>query len=239
MPGLENLPKAEMSAIAARSERNLRLYALCGVIAPIFFAFMLILEQSVVPGYNWISQYGSDLGNYAFYGSFAILQNLNFWIFGILVIAFTLGGLRRGLPGSRAVTITLGLSGAMFFMAGVFTDQPPPPGQHLTPHILAGDIGFPSITLCQIFVWKRLRHTTAEEESAWRRHRTYSLVSGLLTLLLGINFFYASGSNSAFVGLEQRAFIAVPLSWIEVMALKLFRLSKISKVPRLNERGSH
>ncbi len=72
-----------------------------------------------------------------------------------------------------------------------------------------------------------MRHTTAEEASAWHGYRTYSLVTGLLTLLLGINFFYASATNSAFVGLEQRAFIAVPWSWIGVMGLRLFRLSNL------------
>ena len=213
----------DVTASSASSGPNLRLYALCGVMAPVFWLLMVIVESLLQPGYNQVSQYISDLGNYALYGSYAILQNLNFWIFGVLVIIFALG-LRQALP-QKSITVSLVLFGIAIFVSGIFTDQPPPPGKHVSVHDLAGDVAFLSIALCQFFAWRRLRHTTVEEESAWSRYRNYSLVSGVITLILLVNLGVAEGSNSVFVGLAQRAFFTVPWLWIEIMALRLFRLS--------------
>jgi len=99
--------------------------AISGIIAPIFFALMVLIEVSVVPGYNQLSQQISDLGAYVLYGSYSALQNLNFWVSGILIAAFAIG-LRKALPVLRAVTWPLGVSGVMIFLSGVFQDQPFP-----------------------------------------------------------------------------------------------------------------
>ncbi len=211
----------ETATIAARSGDNLRFYALCGMIAPIFFACMVIIEQSVVPDYSWISQHISDLGAYALYGSYAILQNLNFWIFGILVVVFALG-FGRGFPQSRAVTASLAIFGMMALSAGLFPDEPFPfPG---VIHDVVSIVGFVAVILCQFLVWLRLRHVDAEQENLWGRYRTYSLVSGVLSIVLLIGP-PESIAGVVVTGLKQRAFIVVPWSWVEVMALKLFRLS--------------
>jgi len=104
--------------ISNLSRSHLRLYALCGVIAPIFFVLMVIVEGLLVPGYSHMSQQVSDLGAYALYGSYALLQNLNFCVFGILVVAFAIG-LGHELPASRAITTSLCLFGALFFPVGL------------------------------------------------------------------------------------------------------------------------
>ncbi len=219
----------ETATIAAHSGRNLRLYALCGVIAPIFFAVMVIIESLLQPGYSQVSQYISDLGAYTLYGPLAILQNLNFWVFGILVVAFALGGLRHTLPASRAVTTSLVFFGVMGFLAGVFPDQPSPwPG---AVHGLVSIVAFFSVILCQFFVWRQLRRTSTREERGWGRYRAFSLTSGLLSLVLVVLAVILPHDISfglGYFGVLQRLFLAVPLSWIEVMALRVFQLSKIS-----------
>jgi len=40
---------------------RLRLYALCGVIAPVFFTVMVIVEGFLVTGYSHMTQQVSDL----------------------------------------------------------------------------------------------------------------------------------------------------------------------------------
>jgi hypothetical membrane protein len=222
MPG--TLEKPEMTTVAPHSGSNLRLYALCGVIAPIFFAGMVLVEGFLVSGYSQISQNISDLGAYALYGSYAILQNLNFWIFGILVVAFALG-LRRSFPHSRAVIVSLVIFGLGTFSGGLFQDQPFPfPG---AAHGTAAIVAFVAVILCQFLAWRRLRHTDAEEERGWGRYRTYSLVSGLLSIALLSLYFSPPESIAGVVitGLKQRAFAIVPWSWVEIMALRLYRLS--------------
>jgi len=63
---------------------------------------MIQIEHALVPSFSWMTQQTSDLGAYALYGSYALLQNVNFVVFGILVIAFAVG-LRRKVVGSRAI----------------------------------------------------------------------------------------------------------------------------------------
>jgi hypothetical protein len=220
------LQKTEGTSIAAHSIRNLRPYALCGVIAPAFFALMVLIEQSVVPGYSWTSQYISDLGVYSLYGSYAIIQNVNFWASGILVFTFTLG-LRRTLLGSRAVTASLGLFGIAEVLGGVFPDQPALPVP---------------------WGWSRHRFgcgsqhhldmsVTCVEKAAAPRGRGGKYLGSIPNLLVcqwpthvcsrfHRNQFLFLGMASQGVG--QRVFLAVPWLWIEVTALKLFRLSRAS-----------
>ncbi len=205
----------------AQSRGNLTLYALCGVIAPIFFAVMVIIEGFLEPGYSQVSQYISDLGAYALYGSYAILQNLNFWIFGILVVVFSFG-LKRSLPGTRATNLLV-LFGIMVFLGGVFPDSPSPFPGYI--HDTAAVAGFISIVLCQFVVWRRLRHNTPEEEKVWGGYRSYSLASGLLSLVLFIYSSFILPFDSPITGLVQRVFVAVPFLWIEVMAIRLLRPS--------------
>ncbi|MEM3627486.1 MAG: hypothetical protein QXZ25_05620 [Candidatus Bathyarchaeia archaeon] len=44
--------KAQPKKVWEMSRSHLRLYALCGVIAPIFFVLMIIVEGFLVPGYS-------------------------------------------------------------------------------------------------------------------------------------------------------------------------------------------
>jgi hypothetical membrane protein len=200
-------------------------YALCGVAAPILFALMVLVEGFVVHGYSQVSQYISDLGAYSLYGSYAFLQNLNFWSFGILVVSFAFG-LRRGFPSSRAVPVSLAVFGAMQVAAGFFPDMPFPfPGYV---HGFVAVIAFNAIILCQFLVWNRLRHLSSEEEIVWGRYRNYSLASGLLSfILLTVSFVPPeTWAGVVITGLKQRAFALIPWSWVEIMALRLFRLSR-------------
>lgn len=216
--GPAEIQKAEVNS---HPEKNLRLYAACGVIAPIFFGLMVIIEGFLVPGYSWVSQPISDLGAFSLYGSYAILQTLNFWVFGALVFVFALG-LRSTLMGSRALVTTLALFGLMAFLAGVFSDQPYPfPGDA---HVLVSAVAFTLIILCQFIAWKRLRRTSSGSVGeGWGLYAKYSLVSGILSVV----FFSPIGAFGAdYQGIWQRLFIVVPWLWIEVMALRVLRLSR-------------
>jgi hypothetical protein len=56
-------------------------------------------------------------------GQFAILQNINFWAFGILVFIFALG-FGTYFARSRAVTVALSIFAWMIFLAGLFPTAP-------------------------------------------------------------------------------------------------------------------
>ncbi len=213
----------ETSAPSNLSRPHLRLYALCGVIAPIFFVLMVIVEGFLVPGYSHMTQQMSDLGAYTLYGSYALLQNLNFFVSGILMVAFAIG-LRQELPASRAITTSLGLFGVMFFLLGFFPDEPIP--WPAAAHYLIAQAGGLSILLSQFFAWRRLRRPVAGEGIGWTGYGRFSLVSLVLTIILFTLFVVFGQPGSPIRGLLQRVAEAPLLLWIEVMALRLLRLSK-------------
>ncbi len=203
----------------ARTKWNLKPHAMCGMVAPILFALMVFIEGSLVPGYSQASQPISDLGAYSLYGSYAVLQNLNFWFFGVLV--FTLAvGLGIALPDSGAATNSLALFAVLAFAAGLFSDRPSPyPGDV---HSLLSITAFVLVILSQFFFWRRLRHSTGKEKAFWGRYGTYSLVSGVLSLVFLIVFILGLPQTSSYYGLGQRIFVAVPWLWIGVMAAALY-----------------
>lgn len=154
-----------------------RLYGICGIIAPIFFALMVIVESFVVTGYNQVSQQISDLGASALYGSYSLLQNMNFGVFSVLVIALAVG-VKRALRASRAFPWSLGLFGGLVFLAGVFQDQPSPwPGGA---HALIAVTAFVLIILSQFFSWRTSRRATSGEETSWSCYARFSLITLVL-----------------------------------------------------------
>jgi hypothetical membrane protein len=206
-----------------RQSGNLQLSTVCGIIAPISWTMMIAIESLLRPGYSQISNYISDLG----VGPHAILQNANFWSFGALVFIFSLG-LGHSLPRSKAVVITLCLFGVGIFLAGAFPETPIPPGRHTNLHDLAGDLAFPSIVFCQFFFWRRIRKIRESEEKGlffWNHYKNYSLVSAVLSLVC-LFVLLGAESGSPYVGLAQRLLLAVPLLWIEVIAITSLRTAK-------------
>ncbi|MDG7007350.1 MAG: hypothetical protein JRN06_03780 [Nitrososphaerota archaeon] len=75
--------------------------------------------------------------------------------------------------------------------------------------------------LSQFLLWRRLRGSAGGERAVWSRCGTYSLVSGILSIVLLMAF--GSSQGSPLYGAVQRAFVAVPWLWIEVMAVVLYR----------------
>lgn len=208
----------------SKSRSHLRLCALCGVIAPIFFVLMVIVEGLLVAGYSQMSQQVSDLGAYALYGSYALLQNLNFCVFGVLVVAFAIG-LRQELTASRVMTMSLGLFGVLFFLLGFFPDEPTP-WPAAAHYLLAWASGL-AIFVSEFFAWRRLRRPIADEGVGWTKYSRFSLVSLLLAVISTIAFAIFGQPGSPIEGLLQRVMGAFILLWIEVMALRLLQLSKV------------
>jgi hypothetical membrane protein len=184
---------------------------------------MVIVEGFLVAGYSHMTQQVSDLGAYALYGSYALLQNLNFCVFGALVVAFAIG-LRHELPASRAMTTLLGVCGALFFLVGFFPDEPTP--WPAAAHYLLAQVSGLAIFFSEFFAWRSLRHPIAGEDVGWTRYGWFSLVSLVLAVISFILFAAFGQPGSPITGLLQRVMGAFILLWIEVMALRLLQLSK-------------
>jgi hypothetical membrane protein len=195
-----------------------RLLALCGIVAPILFTILVIIESLLRPGYSQTFNFISDLG----VGPNAILQNVNFFIFGILTIGLALGlwmslaknglALKAGI--GLVVIFALGIILAGFFPEDYGTGKI---------HTVVSSLAFVSIIVALPLIWWGLRK---EEKTVWGRYSIYTLASGLVALALLFVFNAAMGGD--YQGLAQRAFLAVPWIWVEVTGLKLYSLVKCS-----------
>lgn len=111
--------------------KNKLLYA--GIIGPLLFIVVFLIEGFTRPGYSQWRHYVSQLAT----GPGGWVQVANFLVCGLLVLFFVVG-LRRA-TGSIAAPILLGLFAVGLLVAGVFSTDPAlgyPPGaaQVHTPH---------------------------------------------------------------------------------------------------------
>lgn len=199
-----------------------RFYALCGIIAPILFTIMVIIESLLRPGYSQIYSTISELG----LGHLAILQIMNFIIFGLLSISFTIGFSRylKTRSGKAVIGLLIAFSlavvfaGVAFLFSGIY-----PYSTVITAHSVASIIGFYAIFIAQLLTWQALK---GSNQNIWRNYRIYSLISGLVTLIV---LFYIP--FSPYQGLFERVFVAVWLIWIEITAIKLYTLIVANRLP--------
>jgi hypothetical membrane protein len=192
-----------------------RLFAYCGLMAPIIFTILVIVASLLRPDYSQTYNFISDLG----VGPYAFIQNLNFIIFGLLSVGLALG-LKGTLPSrqGRAAKAGIGLVilfGLMVMLAGVF------PEDYLSqvPHNLVSASAFLFIIAAQLLIWRGLKNADA----SWGSYRTYCLVSGILSIILLLALRVAISTGSDYQGAVQRVFLAVPWIWIGVSGLTLLK----------------
>ena len=201
------------------------LLAMCGMVAPVLFALAVIVLGFLREDYSHVSDTISDLGEI---GSPNMAgQNVNFILTGLLILAFSFGLYRGTDPGKRVkvgsllvAVIGLGVAGA-----GVFPDDPscPSPGCNslaANGHGVAGFMVFPAIPFAILLFARGLGRDTA-----WRRYRTYSLVTGIVALALLVLFDASESTLASWEGAIQRLYLVSWFQWIGVMAIGLFRLS--------------
>ena len=200
--------------VMTKKSDRLRFYAICGIVAPIFFWFMVVIESLLRPGYSQYYNFVSDLG----IGHLSILQNINFVVFGILTIGLAIG-LKNGLPSPKTRTLKAGIWFVILFaigvlLAGVF------PESYLwaIPHNIVSATAFVAIIAAQLFIWQGLKD---KDRTMWGRYAIYSLISGLLSLILVILLKVAM-LYGFYPGLSQRAFLIVSWIWIGVTGIKLY-----------------
>jgi hypothetical membrane protein len=193
--------------------------AICGVIAPISYTIMMIVLGFLWPGYDPATQFISELGGVG--APNAIIYAAGFALTGILITAFAFGlhhGINkesRSKTGSALVAVYgLGMVAQAFFPwdkvnLASFTS---------IMHLVVGWTYWTAMTLAPLFIARRLKN-----DSQWKSYRVYSLATGLLTavLILILESIWIEG----YMGMLQRIAVGVPLLWIEVMAIKLLRLS--------------
>ena len=196
----------------------------CGVIAGPLFVIVFLIEGAMTPDYDPLRHPVSSLA----LGPLGWTQTLNFFVVGILTLAFAVGLVH--LPGARHKVggILVGIWGVGLIGAGAFVTDPVsgyPPGTPPTPagattsgtlHDLFSVAAFFALgAACFVLAGGR----------GWR-WTIYSVLSG--AAFLGA-FFVASigfSQTEPFVevaGLWQRVCVVIGWAWLTMLALGLLR----------------
>jgi hypothetical protein len=194
--------------------------ALAGMIGPALFAFLIVLltllEYDFMRGLSWHPIRESDVPwpSALALGPYGWLQVANFILFGFLLITFAIG-LQRELPAKKWALVSpalLVVAGIALIFCGFKTDPHLADGPRTIQgwiHTVAFFLLLGSLIPSIFFFWRLLR-----KDPRWRGYDWYALISGVLALvtfpLPGVGFYIS---------------LIVMLTWIEVMALRLWVIS--------------
>lgn len=208
-----------MSKSGTRPKSTQRMLAICGIVGPILYTIVVVTVGLLRPGYNHLTQFMSELGEVG--GPNAIIMNTaGFMLLGVLMVAFAFG-LHRGInEGSKIGPALIAMSGAGWIAVGLFQADQNSVNISLTGmmHGIGAMIVGIGFSIAPFAIARRSR-----KDHQWASYRPYSLATGGLTVIIGLVFIF--GGIERWMGALQRIVIGVPLLWIEVMAIRLLRLS--------------
>lgn len=204
-----------------------------GVLGPLLFIAVFLIEGATRPGYSVWRNYVSELA----LSDQGWEQIANFIVCGLLCLGFA-WGLRRAWrtgPASAWGPLLIGVFGLGLVVAGVFVTDPArgyPPGAplsggvqtwHGAVHGVNALVVFPALTIACFVIARRF-----EVEPGGRGWATYSRITGGLIIVLFVlstvsGVLDEKGVLPAPTGLLQRAQIIVGWVWIALAALRLLR----------------
>ena len=212
-------PKARLSVLAA-----------AGIFAPVVFTVGFVvqgfLRTDLRLGYNPIAQEVSDLTA----GPFGWVQQVNFIVFGLLIIAFA-AGLSRGVRAAASWMVgpaLVGWNGIELMIAGFFPRSENAAGHIYDPlgvHMMNGMIFFLNIGI--VLVVLSLRFARDER---WRDLALFTRVSGITLFVMSVlNGYFAEAAGDPlhpWLGLFQRMILAVWFLCLLILALRLWRVGR-------------
>lgn len=201
-----------------RSSAN-RWLALAGIVGPIVWTLIIALLD--VLQYDWLIAHNADPLSLSpvsdnSEGPYGWLMTINFAVYGLLVIAFAVG-LHRGVKAGKWSKVGIGflIAYGTAMLLGAF---PPSSGPHLAGFFLS----LLTLPPAFLFMWRRFR-----KDPRWHGYDWYSLATGLLALPL----FQICGAEGAALQHSDGFYVwylAVPLAWLVVVALRLRVLFRAS-----------
>lgn len=197
--------------------------ALAGVVGPILFWGILITLGRTQSGYNAIE---TDISQLAL-GANGWVQTANFIVFGALIIAFE-GAVQRAIVPDRvwgAINIlALGCGFGLLLIAVFPTDR-------VGTWTIHGAIHLGVVTTLAVLLPLSCLVTAAHlrRDRDWRGYALFSVVVGALTTSLTVVLLLVWAglwrASHPWLGLYERIAFALPCVWMEVVALRLLRLS--------------
>lgn len=189
-----------------------RLLAICGIISPLLWNFLVYTLGAFYPNYNHVLQYQSELG--AIGSPVAWLFNpLGFGLTGILGIAFAYGLYRGGAGRIDSALWAIAFSALIWL--GIW---PLGPGLTFQMHVW----GFYVLAIAwalSLFAFSVSLRRNKQWRSLWKYTLVFAVVGVILLIL------HQSGVFEPMHGFTQRIWGNWYMLWGFIMAIKLYRLS--------------
>ena len=199
-----------------------RILSFCGMLAPPTIVIFIIVAGLFIPGYNQLTESISSLSGQE--SPRPEIMTAGFIAYGVLIIGFSCGlylRLQRGIK-ARVIWLTLTLYGVGMILASVFQDSPGTASDITnvegTLHNITITTAFFSL-LIGMWVFAR----SVYNKPSWFGFTWFTIVAAVLGLAMSIIFLVQS--HIPYSGLLQRIFYIIPLIWIEMVSIWLFRLS--------------
>ena len=210
------------------SNGKIGVLALCGVLSPIIYVITVAVGGFLDPSYSQVGKTVSELVQID--APNRDLLNIMLVFYNVLIIPFAVGlsfGLKSGKTRSL-VLITLVLTGIFGAAVTVFFPLDAG-GKSITftgmMHLIVVGLVVPCTFAFELGFWNSTR-----KDERWGKFGLFSIAVFVVTLISGIAT--AAFVNSDYRGLLERITIGSTLLWIEVVALKLYFISK-SKSQRI------
>lgn len=219
-PGASAAPFHSPSSARARWAVALSTLTIAGIVA---YAALVVTAQLLPPHYNVVRTAESDLA----VGPYGWLMTTAFVVRGVLslsLVAALVLATRKGLR-PRAGLMLLGLWGAAAFLLAAFpTDLPGDPRTvHGAVHAGVAFAAFFAVALGELLVSRRL--ATTERWRSFGRSTGRLAVATLVVCALAVVALGATATSSsapaAVAGLAERAFLAMALLWMLLVAARL------------------
>ncbi len=193
--------------------------ALAGIAGPIVLILADLVAALSEPGYNLVRDSISILA----LTSMGWVQTIGFLVIGLMVEVFV-AGLLFNIRGRWGFGFSIGLLACFGFgllLMGAFQMDPPSEAKtiHGTIHGLTAAGSFWVFFVSVLLLIPSLRH-----DPYWKDIFPYTVAAGALALVLGVGQFWLSAETSWF-GLYERVIVVNAVIWVEVMAVRLLRLS--------------
>ena len=196
-----------------------RTLAWVGIIGPIWFTSLLVLQGLLLPGYSHVAMPVSALSAWPT----GWIQNLNFLVSGALTMTFAVTLHRVVQPARRGLTgiVLLAAGGIGVALSGVFPWQmidgvPTEPPSHVVAAILT----FAATGLGFIVFSRRMI-----ADPRWRDLATYTMSTGItvLVLFVAVGFFAIEDGTPLhpWAGLIQRVLCGVWFACLIVLARRI------------------
>jgi hypothetical membrane protein len=225
--------RGDTARTTLRAARSVRVGALAGMVGPMLFTLTFLMQEATRRDeFNPVAEPVSALEA----GPNGWIQQVNFVVFGLMMLAFAVG-LNRGVAPTRTGFLgpaLLGVAALGLFLAAAFPLREDVAGVTYDPggHFVAGVTFFLSTSLAMLVLPRRL-----SRDSRWRGLATYTAICGVLALIgfvvLGRFAIPESAALHDHAGLAQRIVILlVTFPCLVTLAVRLR-----NKLPALTSAG--